>query len=334
MSTAPVWLSCHVFYHDDADRLLTELLLPMLTELRQRGLTRRQFYLRHWERGPHVRVRVQTLPAHRAEAREEIGRRVTGYLAKHPGSTDTDPGRLTTALRRLNELENGTDAAVSDAEPPNSLRWIDYRPELAKYGGPQGVAVAEDVFDTSTRLAGEVVQRVGQGRVRLGVALQFLLLAARALGLTEAQRTVFFRHYHERWRPYVPDAALIDAWAHQYAAQRDTYRRMLDDLADGRPLGRGLGRRWEDLITEAVGRLRPLVERREVWPAEVEPAAPPFVALAALVSQYLHTTNNRMNVRPQGECFVAYLAHCAAVDRGADLPELSGLAAGTGAEQP
>ena len=334
MSTAPVWLSCHVFYHDDSDRLLTELLLPMLAELRQRGLVQRQFYLRHWERGPHVRVRTQTLPAHQAEAREEIERRVTNYLAKHPGGTDTDPSRLTTALRRLNELENGTGATVSAAEPPNSLRWIDYRPELAKYGGPQGVAVAEDVFDTSTVLAGEVVQRVGEGRVRLGVALQFLLLAARALGLTETQRTVFFRHYHERWRSYVPDAVLIDAWAHQYAAQRDTYRHMLDDLKHGRPLGRGLGRRWEDLIADAVGRLRPLVERREVWPAEVEPSAPQFVALAALVSQYLHTTNNRMNVRPQGECFVAYLAHRAAVDRGADVPELSGLAAGTGAEQP
>ncbi|WP_167454769.1 lantibiotic dehydratase C-terminal domain-containing protein [Micromonospora arborensis] len=334
MSTAPVWLSGHVFYHDDADRLLTELLLPMLTELRQRGLTHRQFYLRHWERGPHVRVRIQTLPAHRDQVREEVERRVAEYLAKHPGATDTDPSRLTTALHRLNVLENGTGTTVLDAEPPNTLRWIDYRPELAKYGGPQGVAVAEDVFDTSSLLAGEVVQRVGEGRVRLGVALQFLLLAARALGLTEAQRTVFFRHYHERWRSYVPDVALIDAWAQQYDTQRDTYRRMLDDLEHGRPLGRGLGRRWEDLIADAVGRLRPLVQRREVWPAEVDPSAPPFVGLAALVSQYLHTTNNRMNVRPQGECFVAYLAHRTAVDRGADVPELSGLAAGTGAEQP
>ncbi|MDG4816754.1 lantibiotic dehydratase C-terminal domain-containing protein [Micromonospora sp. WMMD956] len=332
MTTAPVWLSCHVFYHDDADRLLTELLLPMLAELRRRGLTQRQFYLRHWERGPHVRVRTRTLPAHRDQVRAEIERRVTEYLAEHPGATDTDQGRLATALHRLNELEHGVGTDVLEAEPPNTLRWIEYRPELAKYGGPRGVAVAEDVFDTSTLLAGEVVQRVGEGRARLGVAMQFLLLASRALGLTEAQRPVFFRHYHERWRSYVPDPALIGAWAHQYDAQRDTYRRMLGDLERGRPLGRGLGRRWEDLIADAVGRLRPLVERREVWPAEVEPSAPPFVALAALVSQYLHTTNNRMNVRPQGECFVAYLAHRAATDRGADVPELSGLAAGTGAE--
>ncbi len=313
------WLSCHVFYHADTDPLLVDLLLPMLDDLRRRKLVRRRFYLRHWERGPHIRVRMQVPDEHRDAVRTEVERVVTAYLLHHPGPADTDPDRLREARRRLSRLEHGTDdpgELLRTVEPANSLRWIDYLPELDKYGGPTGVAIAEDVFDASTSLAGNVVRLVADDRARLGVALQFLLLASRSLGLDAEQRVVFLRHYHHRWLGYLPDTErLLPAWDRQYTHQQATYASTLAALDAGDEVGRTVGRRWELAMTSTLTRLRPLVDQGAVWPAEVDRSAPPFVAMAALVSQYLHTTNNRMNVRPQGECFVAYLAHRAAVDR-------------------
>jgi hypothetical protein len=73
-----------------------------------------------------------------------------------------------------------------------------------------------------------------------------------------------------------------------------------------------------------------LVECGAVWPSDVDRDAPAFVALAALLCQYLHTTNNRMNVRPQGECFVAYLGRRAVTDRiDAEQPELVSARSGS-----
>jgi thiopeptide-type bacteriocin biosynthesis protein len=321
-AAAQSWLSCHVFHHGDTDPLLTDLLLPMADGLRQEGRVQRHFYLRHWERGPHVRLRLQVPAEHRDGVREEAERRITAYLAEHPGPADTDPARLREALRRLSELEHGdaSDERLRTPEPPNTVRWIDYRPELAKYGGPEGVEIAEDVFHASSLLAGQVLRLVGSDRARLGVALQLLLLATRALGFGPSERAVFLHTYHRRWAAYVPDERLLAAWDEQYRLQREAYAALVAGLDAGEPVGKGLGERWERTIGDAVARLRPLVESGRVWPAGTDRSAPPVVALAALVSQYLHTTNNRMNVRPQGECFVAYLAHRAATEQAAGRP--------------
>ncbi|GAA3653877.1 lantibiotic dehydratase C-terminal domain-containing protein [Streptomyces fenghuangensis] len=316
------WLSCHVFHHGDTDPLLTDLLLPMVDDLRREGRLLRHFYLRHWERGPHVRLRMQVPAEHEDDVRDEAERRITAYLERHPGPDDTDPDRLREALRRLSELEHGdaSDDRLRTPEPPNTVRWIDYRPELAKYGGPEGVEIAEDVFHAGSLLAGQVLRLVHTDRARLGIALQMLLLAARALGFGPDERAVFLRTYHERWAAYVTDKRLLAAWDAQYRLQRETYTALVADLDAGEPIGKGLGERWERTIGDALERLRPLVASGRVWPAETDRSAPPAVALAALVSQYLHTTNNRMNVRPQGECFVAYLAHRAATEQAASRP--------------
>jgi lantibiotic biosynthesis dehydratase-like protein len=317
MTADRVWLSGHVFHHGDTDGLIVDLVLPMLDELLDRGLVTRRFFLRHWERGPHVRIRLQVRPPDADAVRAEVTGRVTRYLAEHPGPTDVDETRLRDSLTRLSVLEHGSaeNAEVRTAEPPNVLRWIGYEPELGKYGGPVGVGIAEDVFDVSSLLAGQVLRQVPSDGARLGIALQLLLIATRSLGLDPAGRAVFLRSYQERWQNYLPDPPrLLAAWADQYEHQRDTYRGLLAELDAGAPIGKGVGRRWEQTLDEAIGKLRPLVRPGGVWPSDVDGAAPPFVAVAALVCQFLHTTNNRMNVRPQGECFVAYLAHRAVTE--------------------
>ncbi|TXC97999.1 lantibiotic dehydratase C-terminal domain-containing protein [Streptomyces sp. ISID311] len=320
--TAHSWLSCHVFHHGDTDPLLTDLLLPMVDDLRRAGRLERHFYLRHWERGPHVRLRMQVPPEQHDDVRAEVERRIVDYLERHPGPTDTDPVRLGEALRHLSELEHGdaSDALVRTPEPPNTVRWIAYRPETAKYGGPEGVEIAEDVFHASSLLTGQVLRLVRNDRARLGVSLQLLLLASRALGFGRDDRALFLRTYHERWAAYVSDDRLLAAWDEQYQLQRADYAKLIAGLDTGEPIGKGLGERWERTLVQAIERLRPLVAAGRVWPAETDRSAPPVVALAALVSQYLHTTNNRMNVRPQGECFVAYLACRAAEEQRPSQP--------------
>jgi hypothetical protein len=310
--TELTWLSAHAFYHGNADRLVTEAALPVFDELRAQGLLHRRFFLRHWERGPHLRLRLQVEAGQAERVRSWVHDRITRYLAEHPGPTEVDPDQLSATLRRLSRLEHGPDAdpGLHAAEPANTLRWIDYVPELTKYGGPVGVALAEDVFDVSSTLAGQVLRQVPSDNARLGIALQLLLITSRSLDLDEDARITFLRSYRERWQGYLPDPPkMFAAWARQYDHQRSQYQSLVADLVAGRPIGKGLGAHWERTIDAAVARLRPLVADGSVWPAEVDRSAPPLVAIAALLCQYLHTTNNRMNVRPQGECFVAYLAH-------------------------
>ena len=58
------WVSLHLFYHDNPMPLLVECVQPMIKELYARHLLQRFFFIRYWQGGPHIRLRL--LPSNEA----------------------------------------------------------------------------------------------------------------------------------------------------------------------------------------------------------------------------------------------------------------------------
>ncbi|MFI9235566.1 lantibiotic dehydratase C-terminal domain-containing protein [Streptomyces sp. NPDC053079] len=191
------WVSLHAFHWDSADLLLTEAVAPLTAELRSQGLMRDFFFLRYWEGGPHLRLRMRagTLPA--AEALRRLAHdRLAGALDGRPVPQAPDAGAYRELARRLAAAEGLADYDRRVRLRPG-VEHIPYRPEERVFGGREAVHAAERHFTASSDIAlGLLARGAAQGR-RTGFAFAALVLAlaawepdpARVAGLISASST-------------------------------------------------------------------------------------------------------------------------------------------------
>ncbi|PWS39874.1 hypothetical protein DKT74_36035, partial [Streptomyces sp. ZEA17I] len=157
------WLSLHCFLRsapEDVDTLLTEEVAPLLDGLVAGGEAGGWFFIRYDEGGHHLRIRVRG-------ASEATAVSLADALAKAAGRLpDTGPGAGT-----------GTGQA-EHAE----VRAVPYVPETARYGGPEALPVAEEVFVRSSRVAVRAVRETPRGSARLALAIDLAHTTALACG--------------------------------------------------------------------------------------------------------------------------------------------------------
>jgi hypothetical protein len=296
-----VWRAVHVYRHTEQDRFLIDVLVPTLADLRSRRSLRRAFFLRYWQGGPHVRIRLLLDPVHADAVQAEVTERFRAALRRTPVQVTFDAeGFDRDAQPTLAALEGGSVEALY---PPDTVLPEIYRPELGKYGGPPGVAIAERVFDVSTAvvLAGLPALAAAPAR-RLGAGFTAMLQGMRGAGMTPAEMAGFLHHYCVLWSPYVFDR-FLETWPDLLAARRIALlghaRVLLADPTDG-TLGAALRDARE-------------TERADpcVLPAltMLGPDAPPERRRWALLLSYLHTHNNRLGLIPEQEAFLGYLGH-------------------------
>ncbi|MGW8724736.1 lantibiotic dehydratase C-terminal domain-containing protein [Streptomyces sp. NPDC055808] len=146
------WVSAHVHTGHSLDLVLGTLVPPVLAELRQRGLVDCFFFLRHWQGGPHLRLRVRlTAPAAEPEVRTALSAHAGALFRDLPPSQAMSDRQYESLARDLAvhepESEPGTLA------PNDSLAFHDYHPEHGKYGHGGALRAVEDAFAICSELA-------------------------------------------------------------------------------------------------------------------------------------------------------------------------------------
>src|SRR5690242_11628145 len=85
------WISMHIFYASNPNPLLTEAVAPLIDELKQQRLIQHYFFIRYWQEGPHIRLRL--LPTEGVEA-ETVTRKaeenISAYLQRRPALYNAD----------------------------------------------------------------------------------------------------------------------------------------------------------------------------------------------------------------------------------------------------
>jgi hypothetical protein len=215
------WLSAHVFYHDDLDRLLIEAVGPLTEELAGAGLADGCFFLRYWDGGPHVRVRVRPAAGRRAEVGELVTERLGRFVRDHPA-----PDRLRQAeyARLAGDLARweGLATHVERLYPNNSVIFLPYRREHDRYGVGASIEAVERHFVDSSGIALRVLPVVPRNQ-RAVTACAMILLG---------------------WFVAEPDSARLAEWisrssdSHEYPPGFDpasfdlTFRRQADQWVD------------------------------------------------------------------------------------------------------
>ena len=250
------------------DALLRHVVRPAVDVLHAREPGSPWFFLRYLDgSGLHLRLRLY--------APEPVLTAVEAWLDQR--LADLFSGRLD-----VPELRPGQPGAAERGR--RGVTQHVYEPELGKWGGPEGVAVAEKVFRASSEFALSAFTRQSPGWSRLACAAAVTARAVRLL--PEPVRAGFLHHYAWYWCGREPLRASATAALVRAAATRSGARLAAAAAAvDTAPADAYLGALAHAL--SAAGRL----------PGS---RLPPH-----LLFHHIHLTNNRLGVTTREEAVIA-----------------------------
>jgi thiopeptide-type bacteriocin biosynthesis protein len=299
------WTSFHIFVDSGVptDAFVRES-LPGIASRLSGARSGSWFFIRYWEGGPHVRLRVRLAEGvDPAESRDLLASAVAAYCG---------------ASSEIKEEYYRNQYFENREIDPNAMPWfergsveiIPYVAETVRYGGPAVIAATEQVFCDSTRIALSTLRASASDDARkVGAAITLMAVAAACVVRTPEALSAFFRRYQSFW-----------AWASN------------DGIDSQGPTPPAASRRVADAIIQAAlsntskGEIPAAWRSHLVWLTQRLMSAhtartliDPFtgaltrtleeaqVASAAIVASHMHMLNNRTGVTPPQEYRLAAL---------------------------
>ncbi|MCE6996472.1 hypothetical protein LZG04_16935 [Saccharothrix sp. S26] len=168
------WVGAHVFHRGDQDLLVTRAVAPLCEELSRGGRVRGWFFLRYWEGGPHVRLRL-LVKAHPRDVRVAVVRACARHLAEHPSPPDGWSQHEYEALARRRAEDERLARWDRRLRPVDTVEFVAYEPEHHAYGEGRALRAVERHFTDSSHLAVRLLAAPPERRA--GAALAMLTLA-------------------------------------------------------------------------------------------------------------------------------------------------------------
>lgn len=152
------WVSAHLFHHGDQDALIVGAVRPAVDRLRRAGLADGFFFLRYWEGGPHVRLRVRTRAEQAGDVRTVIEETATGFYRTSPSSAAMSQEDYARSAAVLARTEHMTDYDTV-LHPNHSVAFIDYVPETDVFGTGRALEAVEKHLMSAGAMAVELIAR-------------------------------------------------------------------------------------------------------------------------------------------------------------------------------
>lgn len=298
------WSSLHVFYHADrqaTDRLLVEGIRPLVDRLLAEQRIESWFFIRYWEGGPHVRLRLLGAGA---ETVSQVADELRAYLRDLPEpAISIDPKPFYASVTAEPDAVDKYGWFAS-----GEVREVPYVPETERYGGPTGLAISEDLFQASSRAALATIQLAPDPQKRLLVALQMLLALVQAIELPDLEAVGWLRGSVNMW-PQIGPVSAQQAWRACNAAEREFVAkeqhwlklrawRLPDSDSDIDGGGPNVPTYWARAVRDAFARYREAAASGDGL------TAPPLIILWSQI----HMLHNRLGLTVAEEVYLEWLA--------------------------
>jgi len=317
------WLAGYLYYSGDQETFLTQAVAPFVHTVLAHGWARQGFFIRYGERGPHIRLRLQgqsdTLER---TVKPQFTSAFQDYYACYPSRRE-EPAWVQELPPEQRWFPN------------NTVQFAVYEPEIARYGGPVGMRIAEQQFHASSCA---VLALLHESEVwsydrALGAAIQLHLTFAAAVGMDLHETAQFYTGVSQHWCDYaVPSvtdlsdqaraqrqAKIRRVFARQFAQQQATlvpYHEVLwKALATGTVFAQDWLNRWHHDMLQVGCALRAAQAQQQL---RLPPWWQPNAALSTpaarqqlwpIFESYVHMTNNRLGILNRDEAYVGYLLH-------------------------
>ncbi|MFF3978074.1 lantibiotic dehydratase C-terminal domain-containing protein [Streptomyces sp. NPDC001828] len=220
----PQWRAAHIAYFGaDTDQLILHAVRPVIE--RCTGRVESAYVLRHWRRGPHLRLIVRATPAVFDEVvLPAVSELIGGHLRTHPStSAPLDEAALLPLHRRLAAAER-EPGPLTPFYADNSITWEEHDRRVDVLGCPVGADELALFYEQTNGLLFEHLESVALGLPRETVALRLMLATAHTLCRHPQDPSirrgfVSFRSHAEGYLSTV-GPQVRDAFEERYAANR------------------------------------------------------------------------------------------------------------------
>ncbi|GEO02909.1 lantibiotic biosynthesis protein [Adhaeribacter aerolatus] len=316
------WLGAYLYYNEPWEDFLRQAVAPFVQKILAEGLAEQFFFIRYWEKGPHIRLRFKGDPeVLENQVKPRIIQYFSNYFTMHP-SCRIDPPWL---------------AAVPEAQqwyPNNSIQFIPYEPETERYGGDSGIFISESQFQASSEaVLGALTENNQWDYSRaLGIAIQMHLGFAFAAGLDLPATINFFSGVFRNWLPraYFPppqqlsaeeiktrQEEVIKAFRNTYHKQKNMLLPLFTQIWQGLENNTVFEQHWFNTWLEQTqvinAAFRQAQQDNQVilpqWAAGLtsENISTQQLQRWAIYDSYIHMTNNRLGILNRDEGYLGFL---------------------------
>ena len=187
------WLSIYLFYNEPWEDFLQKAVEPYVNTAIQTGIAQQYFFIRYWERGPHIRLRLKgEVEMVYKILKPNMEEHFNHYFESKP-SQRTEP--------------NYPDDFSDDLKwlPNNALVEVEYQPEIKRFGGEVGMLISEKQFMLSSKTVLDFLNQKGKTWSyddAMGIAIKLHLSFVHAVGLGLEEATDFFDFFVKNWLPH------------------------------------------------------------------------------------------------------------------------------------
>jgi len=306
------YLSFYIFYGEPWEPLLVKAIHPLMKKLLKDGLISQYFFIRYWERGPHIRLRLKKVnEIDEVELSATVLKELNSYVVKNPSKLLMTPGM---EARQAAESWNANNQIVK----------IKYKPETSRYGGVEGLLLAELQFFASSRVViNEVLEASDWSYDQaLGAAIKWHVGFVFSLGITTDKIADFFEQNCRDWLPRAvgdknskeQQEKILSQFTNAYTAQKTTvlpYIQGIWEQLQENPTGSSdpVWENWLTINSAVYTNLQLLENTGLLTPADTRSGEiyPTASKLWNILSDFVHLTNNRLGVMNRDEGFLAFM---------------------------
>lgn len=319
---AKKWLAAYLYYAEPWEKFLSEAVHPFVTDVLKDKWADHYFFIRYWEKGPHIRLRFW---GDENKLTRELQPRLTdhfnSYFDKNP-SARIDPEWLKDAPEEHQWFPN------------NSIQFIEYEPEVERYGGEHAIAIAEQQFETSSTAIFSIIKDSNDWSYdrALGAAIQLHLGFAHATGMPLEETKEFYAYIFAGWFPRAynhyglqdnqeglkkQQEETLKAFNENFEKQKDTlvnYHELLWEAFEStEEFEMEWLNQWLIDMKDIAEKLQQLDKKSQlVFPKEFKPnlslkTPANHQYYWSIYNSYIHMTNNRLGILNRDEGYLGYL---------------------------
>lgn len=316
------WLAAYLYYAEPWEEFLINVMKPFVDNMMKEALAEQFFFIRFWERGPHIRLRFKgETGILENQLKPHLENYFLDYFKKRP-----------TVRRDPEDMDKWQ--ANRQWFPNNSIQYIDYEPEVERYGGPLAILTAEKQFEISSRAVLGVIEDSGSWDYdrALGAAIQLHLGFTFALGMDLTQAGEFFSRIARYWfagayNGYTADIPpdelnkrqefTMKAFAENFLKQKTTlvsfHETMWSALTEGVEFTQEWLNIWIHKMKYIAGELQGIQQQNKlVIPQWLQPEPGKKTPVNRqywwpILESYIHMTNNRLGILNRDEAYLGYL---------------------------
>ncbi|PEE38307.1 lantibiotic dehydratase C-terminal domain-containing protein [Bacillus cereus] len=223
-----MWKSIFVYYYDNYDNLIRELIPKLLPNsvISQEfpNQIKRFYFTRHWIGGPHIRLNFDINEnADWETLYRTISLQIEGFLREYPSKSilvDENWHKNTSVLLRLEHQKvRGNEMEL---HPDNYWKMHDYEIRSSMYGGEKGAKLAEDFYSDATHL---ICELFAYTKGKLDDRIDFFIQMMVALvGCTHVNFYYSYRsHFEGHMHPLKNKVEIKDSINKSYLSKKDWY---------------------------------------------------------------------------------------------------------------